>query len=124
MPSPCGMAGNLPSPSPAVWLQLFSGTCSIVGGFPTIRHNEVRDLTANLWTKVCHDVRVEPSLQPITGEVLSNTTAVSEDGARLDIAASGFWGGRSERAFFDVRVFNPYAPSDNPSPPATESTKT
>ena len=82
------------------------------GGFPTIRHNEVRDLTANLMSEVCHDVCVEPTLQPITGEVLSNATAISDDGARLDIAANGFWGGRSERAFFDVRVFNPYAPSN------------
>ena len=30
---------------------------------------------------------------------------------RLDIAANGFWGGRFERTFFDVRVFNPHAPS-------------
>ena len=76
-------------------------------------------------TEVCHDVCVEPTLQPITCEVLSNATAISDDGARLDIAANGFWGGRSERAFFDVRVFNPHAPSnDNPSPPATESMKT
>ena len=32
--------------------------------------------------------------------------------ARLDVAASGIWGGRFERTFFDVRVFNPYAPSN------------
>ena len=37
---------------------------------------------------------------------------VIEDSARLDVAASGFWGGRFERAFFDVRVFNPHAPSN------------
>ena len=30
-----------------------------------------------------------------------------EDGARLDVAANGFWGGRFEKAFLDVRVFNP-----------------
>ena len=30
----------------------------------------------------------------------------------LDIAADGFWGSRFERAFFDVKVFNPYAPSN------------
>ena len=72
------------------------------GGFPTIRHNEVRDLTANLMTEVCHDVCIEPTLQPLTGEVVSNATAISDNGARLDIAANGFWGGRSERAFFDV----------------------
>ena len=35
------------------------------------------------------------------------------DGARLDVAACGFWGGRHERAFFDVRVFNPHASSNN-----------
>ena len=82
------------------------------GGFPTIRHNEVRDLTAYLMTEVCHGVCVEPTLQPITGEVLSNATAISDDDARLDIAANGFWGGCSERAFFDVGVFNPHAPSN------------
>ena len=35
-----------------------------------------------------------------------------QDGARLDIAASGCWGGNHERTFFDVRVFNPHAPSN------------
>ena len=30
----------------------------------------------------------------------------------LDIAANGFWGSSFERAFFDVRVFNPHAPSN------------
>ena len=69
------------------------------GGYPSICHNEVRDLTAKLMTEVCHDVCVEPTLQPVTGEVFSNATAISEDGARLDIAANGFWGGRFERAF-------------------------
>ncbi len=29
-----------------------------------------------------------------------------------DIAANGFWGGRYERTFFDVRVFNPHAGSN------------
>ena len=37
------------------------------GGFPSIRHNEIRDLTANLLTEVCNDVCIEPDLQPITG---------------------------------------------------------
>ena len=30
------------------------------GGFPSIRHNEIRDITATLLTEVCNDVRVEP----------------------------------------------------------------
>ena len=41
------------------------------GGFPSIRHNEVRDLTAILLTEVCHNVSIEPDLQPLTGEQLS-----------------------------------------------------
>ena len=82
------------------------------GGYPSIRHNEIRDLTANLVSKVCSNVSVEPMLQPITGETFRGASANVQDGARLDIAADGFWGGRFERAFIDVRVFNPYAASN------------
>ena len=82
------------------------------GGFPTIRHNEIRDTIANLMTEVCNDVCIEPHLQPITGETFSGASATTEDGARLNIAANGFWGSRYGRAYFDVRVFNPYAPSN------------
>ena len=82
------------------------------GGFPIIRHNEVRDLTASLLTEVCHDVRVEPDLQPVTGEMMTGSTSNTNDGARLDIAVNGFWGGRFEKTYMDVRVFNPHAPSN------------
>ena len=82
------------------------------GGFPIMRHNEVRDLTANLMAEVCHDVCIEPTLQPVTGEHLSGASAITDEGARLDIAASGFWGGRHKRAFFDVQIFNPHASSN------------
>jgi len=33
------------------------------GGFPTIRHNEIRNLTASLLTD---EVQVEPTLQPLS----------------------------------------------------------
>ena len=82
------------------------------GGFPTIRHNEIRDLTANLLTEVCNDVCIEPGLQAVTTEHLTGATANSQDGARLDISANGVWGGRFEKTYFDVRVFNPHAPSN------------
>ena len=45
-------------------------------------------------------------------EALTGATANHQDGARLDIAASGFWGGTYERTLLDVRVFNPHAPSN------------
>ena len=35
------------------------------GGFPSIRHNEIRDVTATLLSEVCHDVATEPHLQPL-----------------------------------------------------------
>ena len=85
------------------------------GGFPTIRHNEIRDLTASLLTEVCHEVSIEPDLQPISGEIFHRASTNIQDGARLDVAMSGFWGGRYERSFCDVRVFNPHAPSNRNS---------
>ena len=63
------------------------------GGFPSIRHNEVRDLTASLLSEVCSDVGAEPALQPVEGEPLQFATASREDGAaRLDVVARDFWG--------------------------------
>ena len=82
------------------------------GGLPTIRHNEIRDLTANLVTEVCNNVRIEPELQAVTMEHLTGATANSQEGARLDISANRVWGGRSEKTYFDVRIFNPHAPSN------------
>ena len=85
------------------------------GGYPSIRHNEVRDLTASMLKDICHDVCIEPHLQPLSGEVMSHRSAITDIGARLDISARGFWGGRFERSFFDVRVFNPSARSNRTS---------
>ena len=58
------------------------------------------------------EVCIEPKLQPLTGEHLNLASAIRDNNARLDISANGFWGGSSEKAMFDVRVFNPYAPSN------------
>ena len=81
------------------------------GGFPTIRHDEIRDFTAKLLTEVCHDVCVEPPLQTLSGEHLPHATANRENNARLDVKARGFWGTPHQCAFFDVRVFNPNSES-------------
>jgi hypothetical protein len=77
-------------------------TCK-TGGFPAVRHNEVRDITASLLSEVCHGVTTEPHLQSLSGEIMSHRTAITNDGARLDIAVYGFWGGRFEKAFLDVK---------------------
>ena len=79
------------------------------GGFVIQRHNELRDLEADLLSMACSDVEVEPVLQDITEEQLSRGSNRARD-ARLDIRARGFWDPQSS-AFFDVRVFHPNAES-------------
>ena len=81
------------------------------GGFPSIQHNEVRDLTSAFLSEVCHNVHTEPTLQPLQGEHLKYKSANGEVGARHDVAAQNFWGKDHQTAYFDVRVFNPFAQS-------------
>ena len=50
------------------------------GGFITQRHNELRDLEADLLGMVCNDVEIEPILQDVSGEQLGRGSD-----ARLDI---------------------------------------
>ena len=90
-------------------------SCSF-GGFPSIRHNELRDITASLLSEVCHNVRIEPSLQPLSGEQFHYRSANIEDGARLDVSAESFWEQDRKMAFFDAKVFNPLAASYASSP--------
>ena len=72
------------------------------GAFPTMRHNEIRDLTANLLTEVCSDVCTKPELTPLEGEQMRLASTNVQDGARVDIRAKGFWGCPQQRAFFRV----------------------
>ena len=76
-----------------------------------MRHNDIRDITADVLTEVCPSVSIEPIFQPLTGEQLQYQTVNTEDDARADISAQGFWGNKQQRAFFDVRVFNALPPS-------------
>ena len=80
------------------------------GGYPTIRHNELRDFFGNLLSEVCHDVVTEPQLSPLSGEVFEHRSTNTSQEARLDVKARGFWS-RQEDTFFDVRVFHPNASS-------------
>ena len=68
------------------------------GGLTSVRHNELRDITAQCLTEVCHGVGIEPPLQPLSGKPLHHSTANKDDGARLDIVADGFWGSSRQRA--------------------------
>ena len=74
-----------------------------------MRHNEVRDLFGSLMAETCNDVQIEPLLQPLDEETFPNTSTTTDSDARLDIKASGFWGPRFSRTFFDVKIFNPLA---------------
>ena len=56
------------------------------GGFPTLRHNEVRDLTTSLLTEVCFNVAIEPKIQHLSGKLLWGGSTNRDGGARLDIA--------------------------------------
>ena len=74
-------------------------------GFVTLRHNNLRDITAALLKEVCHDVKVEPQLQQFSGELLNERTANKQDDARVDISARGFWQA-GQQAFYDERVLH------------------
>ena len=74
-------------------------TCK-TGGFVTLRHNKIVNVTADMLSMVCKVVRKEPTL---------STTPDSNDELRADISMHSFWQ-RLQRAFVDVRVFYPFAP--------------
>ena len=77
--------------------------------------NDIWDLTALLLAEVCTNTKVEPQLQPLTGESLDRRSTNIQDNSRLDIKCRGFWQ-NCQDAFFDVRVFNPLASSNQNAP--------
>ena len=74
-----------------------------------MRHNELGDIAARLMQEVCFDVSTEPRLQPLSNETLEGRSTLREKNARVDVAARGFWGDGSQKAYFNIRVFNPRA---------------
>ena len=77
------------------------------GGLVITRHNELRNLTAEILGEVCKNVVIEPLLTPLTGEELPKSSNMCNQ-ARANITARGLWINR-QMAFCDVRVFNPLA---------------
>ena len=78
----------------SLWLfkGLHSPLCVIVQkrGFVTLSHNELRENIAEILQEVTNDVRIEPVLQPLTGQEQSIGGNVSVE-AQADISARGFW---------------------------------
>ena len=75
------------------------------GGFVSLRHNEIRNITAQLLGEVCKDVKIEPTLIELSTEKFNQKSTVSSNEARLDVSALGFWV-TGQRVFCDVRVFD------------------
>jgi hypothetical protein len=80
------------------------------GGFIHHRHNEFEGVWAAECRKVFPDVECEPLLEELSGEEMVGRSANVEDGARSDVRVRGFWG-NMKNAFFDFRVFYPFASS-------------
>ena len=68
-------------------------------GYLSIHHNKVRDLAAAMLKNVCRNVCIEPHLQPLSEEVMSHKSAITDIAACLDISARRFWGGWFEVIF-------------------------
>ena len=82
------------------------------GGFIHHRHNEMEVLWARECKKVFLDVECEPVLLDLEGEeeCFGIKSANTAEEARSDVRVRGFWGNRRD-AFFDFRVFYPFARS-------------
>jgi hypothetical protein len=82
-----------------------------LGGFVRNRHDQIAKLFGEFLKEAgCYDVHSgEIPLLPVQDELNGDKGANKSEGARLDVTARNFWPG--QRAFFDVRVFDPFAPS-------------
>ena len=83
-------------------------SCKNGGFIYIIRHNDLRDLTANMTPEMCNDTEIEPKLTPLSGEELQGRISNNSNEARVYIRTGGFWE-RGQHAFFDLRVFDPNA---------------
>ncbi len=72
--------------------------------------NDPVDFLAACLKEVYNDVKVEATLQPLEGEKFRLKSVNIAPDARADIRVGSFWR-RSQSAFFDMRVFYPYARS-------------
>ena len=97
---------NLPSKCPcgAAFNVTHAMNCH-KGGFINARHDNIRDLECKMLKSVVQDVESEPQLQPVVNKENYHRTAITNEEARLDIRARGFWR-HGQNAYFDVRITN------------------
>ena len=87
------MGENYQGSQATVFVVLHQAMICHHGGLTFVWHNELRDLTASWLHEVCHDVAVEPPLQPLTGGFLVPASANCRYDAQADIHARGFGAG-------------------------------
>ena len=61
------------------------------GGFISIRHNDLPELTADMILEVCKVTEIKPKLTPLSGEELQGKTSNNSNETRIDIRTPGFW---------------------------------
>ena len=65
------------------------------GAIPVAIYKSASELASiHQHTEVCQKVKIEPNLQPVTGEQFILASSNTDDGAHWDIAANGFWEGQ------------------------------
>ena len=74
-------------------------------GFTSTRYNDLRDLTANMMSKVCKDTETEPKLTPFSGKKLQGRMSNISSEVSIDIRARGLWI-QEQQAFFELLVFS------------------
>ena len=78
------------------------------GGLICIRHNDLRDQTANMTSEVCKDTEIEPKLTPLSGEELQEGMPNNSNKGRVDIRTRGLWE-QGQQSFYCIWVFDPNA---------------
>ena len=102
----CDVAGSCKYPyQMQLWHNIHNQPCIScpMGGFPTVLHNKLCDITASLLSEVCHNVATEPSP---TSQMTNCTAPPSRHSARED-------SGLLLKMHIDLRVFLPNAQSNN-----------
>ncbi len=67
------------------------------------------------WAARYHSIAIKRNLPRSGHQTIQQNHRKPTEWCPLDVVANGFWGSPFERAFFDVRVFNPFAPSNRHS---------